>query len=96
MAAPQTQGHSSHSSEAGGVFALQVLRWVLTCQQVSSKSALYWWLEKWASGMPSPKSQLNHNTLLCDQDPGWAPALIPVIGSCCPLDQRQSKHSRVA
>ena len=76
MAAPQTQGHSSHSSEAGGVFALQVLRWVLTCQQVSSKSVLYWWLEKWASGMPSPKSQLNHNTLLCDQDPGRAPALL--------------------
>ena len=71
VAAPQTQGRSS---EAGGVFALQVPRWALTCQQVSWKSTLYWWLEKVASGTPSLKSQLNHNTLLCDQDPGWAPA----------------------
>ena len=29
-------------------------------------------------------------------DPGWAPAPIPVIGSCWPLGQGQSKHSRMA
>lgn len=74
MAAPQTQGHGGHSSEAGGAFALQVLRWVLTCQQVSWRSTLYWWPENLASGTSSPKGRLNHNTLLCDQDPGQAPA----------------------